>query len=149
MHRWMIMFTRCMTNCTGNRILIFPLRKPFWSIWRFCGQKLISRLLIGMSWELFHMIPIGTVLQQNRRRQFNNSYVLPLPVLRTRAGVSSDMPPAPRRAAPDRNVSEVIHLAFTHATNQMWRSFPWLSLGNRRSGAPRRRGPVHLYDKAR
>ena len=114
----MIMFTRCMTNCTGNRILIFPLRKPFWSIWRFCGQKLISRLLIGTSWELFHMIPIGTVLQQNRRRQFNNFYVLPLPVLRTRAGVSSDMPPAPRRAAPDRNISEVIHLPFTHATNQ-------------------------------
>ena len=28
------------------------------------------------------------------------------------------MPPAPRRAAPDRNMSEVIHLAFTHATNQ-------------------------------
>ena len=45
-------------------------------------------------------------------------YVLPLPVLRNRAGVPSDMPPAPRRAAPDRNMSEVIHLAFTHATNQ-------------------------------
>ena len=28
------------------------------------------------------------------------------------------MPPAPRRAAPDRNMSEVIHLAFTQATNQ-------------------------------
>ena len=45
-------------------------------------------------------------------------YVLPLPVLRNWAGVPSDMPPAPRRAAPDRNLSEVIHLAFTHATNQ-------------------------------
>ena len=45
-------------------------------------------------------------------------YVLVLPVLRTRAGVSPDMPPEPRRAAPDRNISEVIHLAFTHATNQ-------------------------------
>ena len=26
------------------------------------------------------------------------------------------MPPQPRRAAPDRNLDEIIHLAFTHAT---------------------------------
>ena len=41
-------------------------------------------------------------------------YVLPLPVLKNRASVPSDMPPAPRRVAPDINLSEVIRLTLAH-----------------------------------
>ena len=71
-----------------------------------------------MSWELFHTVPIGIVLQHKHQRQFNNFMFCPFQCSKNWAGVPSDMPPAPRRAAPDRNMSEVIHLAFTRATNQ-------------------------------
>ena len=43
-------------------------------------------------------------------------YVLPISVLYDRSNLPTGMPPQPRRAAPDRNLDEIIHLAFTHAT---------------------------------
>ena len=43
-------------------------------------------------------------------------YILPISVLYNRANLPEGMPPPPRRAAPDRGLDEIIHLAFTHAT---------------------------------
>ena len=43
-------------------------------------------------------------------------YLLPISILYDRANLPAGMPPTPRRAAPDRDLDEIIHLAFTHAT---------------------------------
>ena len=43
-------------------------------------------------------------------------YLLPISILYDRANLPEGMPPIPRRAAPDRGLDEIIHLAFTHAT---------------------------------
>ena len=44
-------------------------------------------------------------------------YLLPISILHDRANLPTGMPPTPRsRAAPDRGLDEIIHLAFTHAT---------------------------------
>ena len=43
-------------------------------------------------------------------------YLLPISILYDRANLPTGMPPTPRRAAPDRGLDEIIHLAFTHAT---------------------------------
>ena len=42
-------------------------------------------------------------------------YLLPISILYDRANLPAGMPPTPRRAAPDRDLDEIIHLAFTHA----------------------------------
>ena len=39
-----------------------------------------------------------------------------IPSLKSRAGHGDDIPPEVRRAAPDRAVSEIAHVAFAHAT---------------------------------
>ena len=46
-------------------------------------------------------------------------YLLPISVLYNRANLPEGMPPPPRRAAPDRGLDEIIHLAFTHATKYL------------------------------
>ena len=43
-------------------------------------------------------------------------YILSIPSLKSRAGHGDDIPPEVRRAAPDRAVSEIAHVAFAHAT---------------------------------
>ena len=43
-------------------------------------------------------------------------YILPIPTLKSRAGHGDDIPPQVSRAAPDRSITEIAHVAFVHAT---------------------------------